>query len=93
MSTFAWSERTRRQEWLEILQTHSDHQALPAEQRERLLQAVGEAVDSVGGTFECPTRRSSSARGGADLRLATSPLLPSRFLLSLAARSEQRSAI
>ncbi len=41
-------------EWLELLQTHSDHQTLPAPQRERLLAAIGEAVDSLGGSFEMP---------------------------------------
>ena len=41
-------------EWLEILQTHSDHQTLPAERRERLLDAIGGAIDSLGGSFEMP---------------------------------------
>jgi SAM-dependent methyltransferase len=54
LSTFSWSRRHDTAQWLEILQTHSDHQALAPTQRERLLAAVGEAVDSIGGTFEMP---------------------------------------
>jgi SAM-dependent methyltransferase len=51
---FAWSKTHETAGWLELLQTHSDHQTLPAEQREALLQAVGEAIDSLGGSFELP---------------------------------------
>jgi SAM-dependent methyltransferase len=51
---FAWSQRYDTAGWLEQLTTHSDHRALPAAQRERLLAAVGEALDSVGGSFEMP---------------------------------------
>jgi SAM-dependent methyltransferase len=51
---FAWSQRYDTAEWLEQLNTHSDHQALPAPRRERLISAVGEALDSVGGSFEMP---------------------------------------
>lgn len=52
VSEFRWSRRQATGEWLETLQTHSDHQALPPRQRKRLLQAIGEAVDSLGGSFE-----------------------------------------
>ncbi len=51
---FAWSERYDTAGWLAQLATHSDHQALPAARRERLLDAVGEALDSIGGSFEMP---------------------------------------
>lgn len=54
VSTFRWSRRHETAGWLELLQTHSDHQALPAAQRERLLATIGEAVDSLGGSFEMP---------------------------------------
>jgi hypothetical protein len=54
LSTYSWSRRHETAQWLEILQTHSDHQAMPPAQRERLLAAVAEAVDSLGGTFEMP---------------------------------------
>lgn len=52
--TFAWSRRHDTAQWLEILQTHSDHQAMEPQQRGRLLAEVGEALDSIGGQFEMP---------------------------------------
>jgi SAM-dependent methyltransferase len=52
VSRFRWSRTHERSGWLELLQTHSDHQALPAAKRERLLAAIGEALDSLGGSFE-----------------------------------------
>jgi SAM-dependent methyltransferase len=51
---FAWSARYDTAGWLEQLSTHSDHQALPAAQRRSLLDAVGEAIDAIGGSFEMP---------------------------------------
>jgi SAM-dependent methyltransferase len=51
---FAWSQRYDTAGWLAQLSTHSDHRALPAARRERLLDAVGGALDSVGGSFEMP---------------------------------------
>ncbi len=51
---FAWSQRYDTVGWLAQLSTHSDHRALPAARRKRLLAAVGEALDSVGGSFELP---------------------------------------
>jgi SAM-dependent methyltransferase len=52
VSKFRWSRSQATADWLQNLQTHSDHLALPARQRERLLAAIGEAVDSLGGSFE-----------------------------------------
>jgi SAM-dependent methyltransferase len=52
LRTFPWSKTYETKGWLEFLQTHSDHQALPPERRERLLTAVGEAIDAIGGSFE-----------------------------------------
>ncbi|MHB8233384.1 MAG: class I SAM-dependent methyltransferase [Solirubrobacteraceae bacterium] len=52
--TFAWSRHHDTAQWLQILQTHSDHQAMEPRQRERLLAEVGEAVDSIGGEFDMP---------------------------------------
>lgn len=54
VSTFAWTRTHDTAQWLALLQTHSDHQTLPAVQRERLLAAIGDAVESVGGSFEMP---------------------------------------
>ncbi len=49
---FAWSQRYDTAGWLEQLSTHSDHRALAPEPRARLLAAVAEAIDSLGGSFE-----------------------------------------
>jgi SAM-dependent methyltransferase len=54
VSTFAWSRTHDTVQWLQLLRTHSDHQALPAPQRERLLAAIGNAIESVGGSFAMP---------------------------------------
>jgi SAM-dependent methyltransferase len=53
-STYEWRQTHTSAEWREILQTHSDHQALPLEQRERLLDAIDDAIDALGGSFEMP---------------------------------------
>jgi SAM-dependent methyltransferase len=50
--SFEWTHVHETEQWLALLQTHSDHQALPAARRERLLAAIGEAIDSIGGSFE-----------------------------------------
>lgn len=50
--TFAWSETYETAGWLEHLNTHSDHQLLAPSRRERLLMAVGDAIDQLGGSFE-----------------------------------------
>ncbi len=49
---FSWSQRYDTAGWLAQLGTHSDHRALPPERRERLLAAVADAIDSLGGSFE-----------------------------------------
>jgi SAM-dependent methyltransferase len=54
VNTYAWSRTHDTQQWLEILQTHSDHQALAPAQLKQLLAEVGAAVDSIGGSFEMP---------------------------------------
>jgi hypothetical protein len=50
--SFDWSRTYETRAWLEFLQTHSDHHTLPAARRERLLSAVGEALDALGGSFQ-----------------------------------------
>jgi SAM-dependent methyltransferase len=52
MRSFAWSEAYETAGWLEHLRTHSDHQLLAPSRRERLLTAVGDAIDQLGGSFE-----------------------------------------
>lgn len=54
VSTYAWSRTHDTAGWLALLRTHSDHQTLPAAERERLLAAIGDAIESVGGSFEMP---------------------------------------
>jgi SAM-dependent methyltransferase len=49
---FAWSRRYETAGWLDFLRTHSDHQTLPPERLRRLLDAVAQALDGLGGSFE-----------------------------------------
>jgi SAM-dependent methyltransferase len=49
---FPWTRTYDALQWTDHLKTHSDHQALPPEQLEKLLGAVGRALDAVGGSFE-----------------------------------------
>jgi SAM-dependent methyltransferase len=50
--TFAWSQAYETAGWVEHLHTHSDHQLLEPARRERLLGAVADAIDQLGGSFE-----------------------------------------
>lgn len=54
ITDFTWTQTYTRDSWLDEIQSHSDHIALPAEVRERLLAAVGDTVDAFGGSFEMP---------------------------------------
>jgi len=47
---YDWDSRMSRDEWLDLLPTQSDHRVLPAEQRARLLDGVGKAIDGLGGS-------------------------------------------
>jgi SAM-dependent methyltransferase len=49
---FPWNRRYTRDEWLDELQTHSDHMAMPPEVRRRVLDEVGATIDRFGGTFD-----------------------------------------
>jgi SAM-dependent methyltransferase len=51
-STFGWDQTRDAAGWVDHLSTQSDHWALPPAQRERLLAAVAEAIDAIGGSFE-----------------------------------------
>ena len=51
-SWFPWTRLYDSAGWVDLLNTHSDHQTLPPAQRQSLLEAVGEAIDSLGGSFE-----------------------------------------
>jgi SAM-dependent methyltransferase len=49
---FPWTERYSAHRYCDLLRTHSDHQLLKAEQREGLLAAVSEIIESQGGGIE-----------------------------------------
>jgi len=51
-SWFAWWRSYDSAGWVDLLRTHSDHQIMPQARLERLLDAVAEAIDSLGGSFE-----------------------------------------
>ncbi len=51
---FPWRRTYGTAGWLGHLETHSDHQALSPIRRQRLLAAVGEAIEAIGGSFEVP---------------------------------------
>jgi len=54
ISRFAWRKAYDTASWVEHVSTHSDHQTLPAQRRERLLAGVAEAIEQIGGSFELP---------------------------------------
>jgi SAM-dependent methyltransferase len=51
LRTYGWTQQYSRDEWLDQLGTHSDHIALEPEQRAALLDAVGNAIDRLGGSI------------------------------------------
>jgi SAM-dependent methyltransferase len=60
---FNWSRHYDTAGWLDVLRTHSDHQTLPRERLQRLLDAVAHALDDLGGSFDMPyTTKLVSAR-------------------------------
>ena len=50
--TYRWSQRYTRDEWLDVLPTHSDHRGLPPDILRRLLDEIGSVIDERGGSFE-----------------------------------------
>lgn len=46
---YRWTQLYRRDEWLTLVATHSDHSTLPADRLAGLLDAIGQAFDGVGG--------------------------------------------
>jgi SAM-dependent methyltransferase len=51
---FPWTQRYDAAGWRAMLGTHSDHLTMVAERRERLLDAVEEAIDAHGGSLAMP---------------------------------------
>lgn len=48
---FSWSRTYTRDEWLDQLPTHSDHAAMEPDRLEKVVDAVGEVIDRLGGSF------------------------------------------
>jgi SAM-dependent methyltransferase len=48
---FPWETTYDRATWTQLIATHSDHVRLPESQRRALLDAVGDAIDALGGTM------------------------------------------
>ncbi len=51
MKWFPWTRAYQRDEWLDQLRPRSDHAALEPEVLDRLLEAIGAAIDDCGGSF------------------------------------------
>lgn len=50
--SFPWSRRYTRDQWLDQLESHSDHAALSPDLRRRLLDEIGRTIDDFGGSFD-----------------------------------------
>ena len=50
--SYPWTQRYTTAEWLDQLETHSDHALMAPADRAVLLHAVGEVIDARGGSFE-----------------------------------------
>jgi SAM-dependent methyltransferase len=50
--TYPWHKTYSRDEWLDLLPTHSDHRTLPGERLAALLEGVGAVIDGLGGTLD-----------------------------------------
>ncbi|MEE8557915.1 MAG: class I SAM-dependent methyltransferase, partial [Myxococcota bacterium] len=51
---YAWEARYSAADYVRLLETHSDHMALPEATRERLFAGIVEAIERAGGTFVKP---------------------------------------
>ena len=51
VETFPWQREYRTAEWLDHIQTHSDHRGLPPGQLTALLTAIGAEIERLGGSF------------------------------------------
>jgi SAM-dependent methyltransferase len=51
---FRWSRTYTTDEWLSLIATHSDHQALGEARLRALCDAVGAELNAIGGSFEYP---------------------------------------
>jgi SAM-dependent methyltransferase len=64
---YVWQRAYSRDEWLDQLPTHSEHRVLPPAERQRLLDAIGAAIDGFGGRLDgqYTTLLLSATRGGS----------------------------
>jgi hypothetical protein len=51
---FKWSRTYSTDDWLALISSHSDHQALGEPRLQALRDAVGAEIDALGGSFEYP---------------------------------------
>ena len=49
--TWEWEQPYSRDEWLDVIQTHSSHRLIPEGQRRALVEGLGEAIDRLGGSL------------------------------------------
>jgi len=49
---YHWAKRYTAETWLDQLPTHSDHATLPAEQLDKLVQRIDQAIAELGGAFD-----------------------------------------
>ncbi len=54
VKSFPWSRTYTRDRWLDELQSHSDHAALPPRVLQDLLGEIGRTIDRFGGSFRMP---------------------------------------
>jgi SAM-dependent methyltransferase len=50
--TYRWERRYSRADWLGMVQTHSDHLRLDPDRRAELVEALGRAIDAIGGSID-----------------------------------------
>ena len=53
-ASYLWNVRYTTREYVDLLQTHSDHIVIDADRRQGLLDGVAEVIDAHGGAFELP---------------------------------------
>jgi len=54
VTTWLWHRDYTSDEWLDELQSHSDHAALPSDARTTLFEAIRTTLDRFGGAFRMP---------------------------------------
>ena len=52
MSRYVWERAYKTEEYIKLMETQSDHRMLPNQQREDLLQALGQSIEEFGGIYK-----------------------------------------